>query len=377
MTSVTITVISLGSYSELDTNESIVGAENAASLVGVSFGSAISPLAQNNLEPLIINDGNSDGTMSFGNHTASPTEYVTVVAVNYAIDIGLRYTATVTYMDGTSATSISVRIIQDGAGNLYFLPPPYDASPAEIDALTTKAIQSIMLTSVLQNDYTALNSNRYALVPAPTFICFARGTMIETDCGPIAIEELQRCDRVETMDCGFQTIRWIASRRLDAAELQANPNLRPIRIRAGALGHGLPYDDLLVSPQHRVLVVSKIALRMFGCSEILVAAKQLLLIDGIDVATDVDEVEYFHFLCNRHQIVFAQGAPTESLFTGIEALKAVSPEAQREIFEILPELGALTAENLPEPVRPIFAGRLVRKLAARHAQNAVSLIADV
>lgn len=204
--------------------------------------------------------------------------------------------------------------------------------------------------------------------------CFVRGTMIETDCGPLAIEELQRGDRVETLDAGFQRIRWIGSRRIDAQELARNPKLLPIRIRAGALGRGLPEEDLLVSPQHRILVASRIAERMFGSHQVLVAAKQLLLIDGINVAEEVKEVEYFHFMFDRHQIVFAAGAPTETMFTGIEALKAVSPEARREIFEIFPELMRLTAETLPEPVRPVPVGRQCRKLAFRHAQNEFPLL---
>lgn len=190
----------------------------------------------------------------------------------------------------------------------------------------------------------------------------------------MAIEELQRGDRVETLDNGFQTIRWIGSRRITAEELAANPRLLPIRIRAGALGNGLPLEDVLVSPQHRVMLKSRIAERMFGESEILVAAKQLLLIEGIDVASNVDYVEYFHFLCNHHQVVFAEGAPMESLFTGPEALKSVSEQARREIFEILPQLLTLDVEDLPEPARPILAGRVVRKMAARHVQNNLPLL---
>jgi Ca2+-binding RTX toxin-like protein len=204
--------------------------------------------------------------------------------------------------------------------------------------------------------------------------CFARGTMIESDRGPVVIEELQRGDRIETLDHGFQTIRWIGSRRILADELEANPKLRPIRIQAGALGRGLPVADVLVSPQHRVLVSSKIAERMFGMREVLVPARQLLQIAGIDVAEDVDFVEYFHFLFDRHQIVFAEGAAMETLFTGIEALKAVSPEARREIFEILPDLMKLNAETLPEPARPIREGRIVRKMVSRHVQNGIPLI---
>ncbi|WP_181318319.1 Hint domain-containing protein [Pseudogemmobacter blasticus] len=204
--------------------------------------------------------------------------------------------------------------------------------------------------------------------------CFTRGTMIETARGDVAIEDLRRGDLVRTADHGLQPIRWIGSRRLAAGDLAANPKLRPIRIRAGALGRGLPLQDVVVSPQHRVLVSSKVAERMFGEREVLVPARHLLLINGIDVAEEMAAVEYFHILFDRHQIVFAAGAPMESLFTGPEALKSVGPEARREIFEIFPELETLDATALPQPARPIQSGRIARKLAARHVQNGMTLI---
>ena len=72
---------------------------------------------------------------------------------------------------------------------------------------------------------------------------------------------------------------------------------------------------------------------MFGTDEVLVAAKQLLQIDGIDVADDLDEVVYVHFIFDRHEIVYANGAESESLYTGPEALKTLSPQAREEILD--------------------------------------------
>nr|AIA91314.1 CAZy families GT4 protein [uncultured Gluconobacter sp.] len=98
------------------------------------------------------------------------------------------------------------------------------------------------------------------------------------------IEDLRVGDLVLTKDDGPQPLRWISSRHVSAEMLAAHPNMRPIRIRAGALGEGLPLRDLIVSPQHRMLVRSKVAERMFGEEEVLVAAKHLLELDGVDVA---------------------------------------------------------------------------------------------
>ncbi|WP_253270350.1 Hint domain-containing protein [Paracoccus sanguinis] len=208
------------------------------------------------------------------------------------------------------------------------------------------------------------------IVAAP--YCFAAGTMIETDRGAVAVEALAEGDLVVTRDNGLQPIPWIGSRSLSAQELAGNEKLRPIRIRPGALGHGVPAADLLVSPQHRVLVRSKIAQKMFGTDEVLVAAKQLCQIDGIDVAHDLAAVVYYHLLFDRHEVVISNGAETESLFTGPEALRSIGPAALAEILTLFPELA--DRDYQPAAARTLASGRLGRKLAVRHGQNAKPLV---
>ena len=224
-------------------------------------------------------------------------------------------------------------------------------------------------------EYTGTNANGTSY---PTFtdinyfpkaiVCFAAGTMIDTSHGPVAVEDLAVGDLVMTRDSGLQPIRWI-----DQNSLTHIPaNFRPVRIRAGALGLDTPSTDLLVSPQHRILVRSAIAQKMFGTSEVLVAAKQLLQIDGIDLAHDLDEVTYVHFLFDDHQIVFSNGTETESLYTGPEALDSVGPAARDEIFALFPELA--DRDDAPAAARPLVSGRMGRRLAVRHAQHRKPLV---
>lgn len=197
-------------------------------------------------------------------------------------------------------------------------------------------------------------------------VCFTRSTRIRTRAGDVAVHCLQPGQEVLTLDNGYQPIRWIGSRQLGTVDLLLKPALRPIRIRAGALGPRQPENDLIVSPQHRVLVRSAIARRMFGVEEVLVAAKHLLEIPGVEIVDDLKPVEYWHFMFDRHEVVFAEMAPVESLYTGSEALKSVSPAARQEILTLFPAL----AEGLtPKPVRPLVSGRLGRSLAQRHATN--------
>lgn len=205
-------------------------------------------------------------------------------------------------------------------------------------------------------------------------MCFARGTLIKTHGGLRRIETLRAGELVVTRDHADQPIRWIGSRKLSAKELDALPNLRPIRIRAGALGRNLPETDLTVSPQHRVLVRSKIAQRMFSVKEVLVAAKHLLEIDGIEVAEDIQKIEYFHILFDRHEVIFSNGAETESLHTGPQALKSLDQAARDEIFTLFPELRNQDSTNDGRGARPLIPGRPSRRLASRHSKNQRDLV---
>lgn len=198
-------------------------------------------------------------------------------------------------------------------------------------------------------------------------VCFAAGTMICTDRGDVAIENLKAGDLVYTVNRGLQPVRWIKARTVRADEMVFFPNLRPIRIRQGALGEQMPSKDLLVSPQHRMLVRSKITQRMCGEAEALVAAKHLRKIDGIDMATDVSSVVYYHMMFDQHEIVIANGALTESLYTGAQALKAIDPAALEELFLLFPDL----QENghRPASARFLMKGRKGRQLVRRHMKN--------
>lgn len=208
-----------------------------------------------------------------------------------------------------------------------------------------------------------------------TPLCFTAGTLIKTPSGLRQVELFKVGDLVETMDNGPQAIRWIDKQTIGSAALMAQPNLRPIRIQAGSLGSDLPVRDLLVSPQHRMLASNRMTERMFNAQEVLVAAKQLVAMNGIDVADDVEEVTYVHFLCDQHELVFAEGAVSETLHTGAEAMKSVSEVARQEIFSIFPELRDRDPDNMPtEGARIFVKGRMGHHMAQRLVKNNKSLL---
>jgi len=201
--------------------------------------------------------------------------------------------------------------------------------------------------------------------------CFTAGTRIATQRGLVNVECLRAGDLLETADNGFQPLRLVLHRQIQSDELRAKPNLLPVLISQGALGQGLPMRDIHVSPQHRFVANSPIVGRMFDQAEVLVSAKKLTALSGIYVDKDVETVTYFHLVMERHEIVFAENAPTESFYSGPMALAGLSAEARDEIEAVFPEL--LEVETLPCAVREIPSGKLQRKLVERHNRNGKSV----
>jgi hypothetical protein len=132
--------------------------------------------------------------------------------------------------------------------------------------------------------------------------------------------------------------------------------------------------DLVVSRQHRILVRSKVAERMFGTSEALIAAIKLTALPGIYVDEEASEVEYFHILFDSHEVIWAEGTPSESLFTGPQALKSVPREARAKLEMLFPEMAMLSYEAISVAFIP--SGKLQKELIARHLKNAKSMISQ-
>ena len=169
--------------------------------------------------------------------------------------------------------------------------------------------------------------------------CFTPGTLIATPKGEVPVERLQLGDRVLTRDNGIQTIRWVGHRKLDHLQLKKLKELRPIVIRAGALGGGRPERDMKVSPMHRMLVQSEVAQMYFDQTEVLIAAKDLTVIDGVEVG-EGPYVTYVHFMCDQHEIVLSDGAWSESFQPGDLSMKGLDEDQRSELLTLFPKLAS-------------------------------------
>ncbi|WP_300547037.1 Hint domain-containing protein [Roseovarius sp.] len=186
--------------------------------------------------------------------------------------------------------------------------------------------------------------------------CFTPGTAIATPRGEKLVEELQVGDRIITRDNGLQEIRWIGHRALGGQDLIRSPHLQPVLIRAGALGQGLPERDMLVSPQHRILLNNERAALYFEEREVLAAAKHLTGMDGVD-RVESSGTTYIHFMFDQHEVVLSNGAWTESFQPGEQVLDGMGSAQRDEIYDLFPDL---------REVKGIEAYQAARRSLKRH-----------
>lgn len=182
--------------------------------------------------------------------------------------------------------------------------------------------------------------------------CFTPGTLIETPDGPKLIEDLKAGDLVTTADSGAKPLLWIGRKTV-----AARGKFAPIRFEAGMFGLTRP---LLVSPQHRMLIDDWRAPYLFGHAEVLIAAH--CLVNNTTVTrVEGGEVEYIHLLFKRHEIVFANGAKSESYYPG-HAVSRSERETEAEVLDLFPELAARGTASV-RTARPVIRPRDGRIMA--------------
>lgn len=185
--------------------------------------------------------------------------------------------------------------------------------------------------------------------------CFVAGTRIRTPAGEVAVEDLRPGDMVLTRDEGAQPLRW-AGRRTVTAE----GDFAPIRIAADTFGR---HNEIRLSPLHRVLVRDALAELLFGESEVLVAARDLVN-DRSVRRMPGGEVTYVHLMFDRHQVIWSGGLLTESFLPGPQTAHSFEAEIVAEIHALFPEIDPATGAGYGPAARRTlrpFEARLLRR----------------
>jgi Hint domain len=173
----------------------------------------------------------------------------------------------------------------------------------------------------------------------------AADNILVTDKGEVAAHDLRPGQRILTRDKGFQTVLWVARRDVTAAEMAAEPDLRPVKISAGALGPNLPSSDLLVPGCQRVMVEGPLTKLMFGVREVFVPVQHLVGYPGITHG-ELAETTYVHALCRAHEVIWADGVWTESFQPTSGALECLTPAQYTDITEVLPPAIAVQSARM-------------------------------
>ena len=184
-------------------------------------------------------------------------------------------------------------------------------------------------------------------MPVGTFgpTCFTAGAQIEMAQGTRSNEDICEGDLVMTMDHGPQPVRLVLRQ-----EVRAHEKFAPILFEAGSIGNDRPF---MVSPEHRMLISDWRAQLLSGCDDLLIAAKSLFNGDTVRIV-EGGVVEYIHLVFDEHQIIFADGCPSENCLP--DSGLAQQEDAQRaELLALFP--------NLSDIKTSAFAARRIAKRA--------------
>jgi autotransporter passenger strand-loop-strand repeat protein len=237
------------------------------------------------------------------------------------------------------AAATDTELTSDGAIDITYLPFSFSAASATIDSndVLTVSAGGQTYTQQLVGDYTGS-----AFVVAPDLVggttvtlngaaCYRAGTLILTDRGEVAIENLAVGDKAITVTGKAVPITWIGHRHVDCRLHPRPEQVWPVRIAAYAFGPDTPHRDVWLSPDHAVFV-----------ADVLVPIKYL--IDGYSIAQQqTDDVLYYHIELPRHDVLLANGLPAESyLDTGDRAAFANGDDTIR----LFPDFSTITRDAM-------------------------------
>lgn len=294
-----------------------------------------------------VTDATYDSALLIAGNSAQTA----LIAADDTVTVGLGGTATVDVLandDGPGNATLYITHINGiavSAGDSVTLTT---GQVVTLNTDGTLSVQGDFDEESVNFSYTVAGGNGGSAVTDTAFVtinqvpCFVAGTRISTPEGAVPVESLQPGDLVLTKDHGPQQVRWVGMRRV-----AAEGALAPIRISAGAFGE---HGELWVSPQHRVLVQDALAELLFGDTEVLVAAKDLVN-DRSVRPVEGGEVDYVHVLFDEHEVIFSEGLATESFLPGPHTARGFERDAMDEIRAIFPELDPDRGTGFPAAAR--------------------------
>ena len=175
------------------------------------------------------------------------------------------------------------------------------------------------------------------------FCAIARGTLIATDTGPVAVEDLLPGDRVCTHDNGPQTLQWIGSMAIAPHETNQTEGMGNLaRINADSFGLGRPMPDLVLGPRARLLRHDAALVSALGTTAALAPITAFIDGDTILKITPATPVRVFHLAFSSHQIICANGLEIESYHPGKMEEIRLNGDMQAQFIAMFPHIRMLS-----------------------------------
>jgi len=276
--------------------------------------------------------GSSTATVSSDNLVPGTTEYESLTASNGAttltsgsagstseVNINSKTGVATTGKDPINVSFTYIGAVQDSSGNYlgiliesggnYYLADVFENGTAQSKDLATGTSLTIDTSVGWNLAGTNYGATAYAEDGNPTPACFMTGTMIATPSGEVAVETLKAGDVVTLTDGRIAPVSWLG--RQTVSTVSADPlRVSPIRIKANALADGIPSRDLLLSPDHALLVDG-------------ILAQAGALVNGVSIVRETEVPEsftYYHVEVADHALILAENTPAETFIDNVDRM---------------------------------------------------------
>jgi len=172
------------------------------------------------------------------------------------------------------------------------------------------------------------------------FGALARGTLIATAEGPVAVEDLLPGTLVETMANGPQPLLWVGAMTVypETRVASGGEGGALTRLATDAFGLGRPAPDLVLGPRARVLYRSAACRDLVGTAEAFAPARAFVDGDSAIRVSPVSPVRVFHLALHGQQVIRANGMEVESYHPGAAPATMMTRESLDLFLALFPHL---------------------------------------
>lgn len=255
------------------------------------YSTLISPTGSNGAGDAYFNIGTSSAA---GNVNVSGFKFYTDQSTPSGTPIHINANDTIT-LNGNAASGYDLFLKDTSSGGT----PTNDAINIHFSGIPSANLNGLTIDD--SKSY-AMNSsgNKVYFDSHDTIVCFAKGTLISTAKGLVAVEKLKVGDQVLTIDGEHAPVVWLGHRRVNCLKHSQPELANPVRVSKDAFGPGMPSADVLLSPAHAVYAYGH-----------LVPVRHL--INDVTITQEsVDSITYYHVELPKHSVILAQGLPAET-----------------------------------------------------------------